>query len=141
MENLLYDFYALFTERSLLDDLYDEHLLTSLTLTLLVFVAVGVAVYYFAMNKVRYAKASTWLLVLATSSVLSMIVAIVTCSQKAAQEIPRRKGHPELGRYFDQGGSVFFGFGFEMLLLAAVLFLVLSLIIKNLSTNNRKIPF
>ncbi|MDR6196305.1 hypothetical protein [Siphonobacter sp. SORGH_AS_0500] len=141
MENLLYDFYALFTERSLLDDLYDEHLLTSLTTTLVVFVLIGIGAYYFGMNKVRYAKASTWLLVLGSSAVLTMIVAIVTCSQKADQEIPRRKGHPELGRYFDQGGSVFFGFGFEMFLLAAVLFFILSLAVKNLSTNNRKIPF
>ncbi|OZI08854.1 hypothetical protein BWI93_06360 [Siphonobacter sp. BAB-5385] len=141
MENLLYDFYALFVENSLLNDLYDETLLTSLTLTMLVFVLVGVAIYYFGMNKVRYAKASTWLAVLGSSAVLTMIVAIVTCSQKAAQEIPRRKGHPEQGRFFDQGGSIFFGFGFEMLILAAILFFVLSLVVKNVSTNNRKIPF
>ncbi|MFT4033553.1 MAG: hypothetical protein QM669_14130 [Siphonobacter sp.] len=141
MENILYDFYALFAERSLIDDLYDETLLTPITLTMLGFVLGGIGVYYVGMNRVRYATFPTWLLVLAGSASLSMITTIVTCSQKAAQEIPRKKGHPELGRYFDQGGSVFFGFGVEILLLAAVLFFMLSLLVKNLSTNNRKIPF
>ncbi|MBO9637676.1 MAG: hypothetical protein J7576_05875 [Siphonobacter aquaeclarae] len=141
MENLLYDFYALFAERSLIDDLYDETLLTPLTLMMKGIPLIGAAIFYFGLNKVRYAKFSVWGSMLAACSVLVMIITIVTCNQKAAQEIPRKKGHPELGRYFDQGGSVFFGFGFEMLLLSALVFFVVSLIIKNLSTNNRKIPF
>lgn len=141
MENFLYDFYAAFVDRSLLDDLYDETLLTPLTLALLFITLGGAVTYYFFLDQVRHAKISTWLTVLLTSAGLSGLVALVTCFQKAGQELPRQKANPDAGFFFDQGGGVFFLYALTLFLLSTVLFFLLSLLLRMRSSSVRRIPF
>ena len=141
MENFLYDFYAAFVDRSLLDDLYDETLLTPLTLALLFITLGGAVTYYFLLDRLRYAKVSTWLTVLLTSAGLSGLVALITCFQKAGQQLPRQKGNPDAGFFFDQGGGVFFLYALTLFLISAVLFFLFSLVLRLRSRNNRRIRF
>ncbi len=137
----MYEFFELFTERTLLDDLDVENLLSPLSLTALLVAAILAGIYYFALDKHRYARVSTWAVVGLMSGLLTAFFVIATCYRKADQEVLRNEANPNEGKLFDQGGGVFFGFGLEMLFLNLLLFVLISVFAKRFSTNNRKVPF
>lgn len=141
MEESLYNFYNLFVNSSLLEDLYQEELLSTLTWS-----AIGVAFvvafvfYIWPLNKVSFSGLGNWLLMMGISALLLFLMAFVTCNQKANQEILRVEADPNQGTLFDQGGSVFLGYAFEMALLTAVIFFIISMILKNFSKNAKHRP-
>jgi hypothetical protein len=141
MEESLYNFYNLFVNSSLLEDLYQEELLSPLTWTAigLAFV-VAFAFYIWPFNRVSFSGLEHWLTMLGVSAVLLFVITLVTCYQKAGQEIPRDEADPEQGTLFDQGVSTFLSFSFEMALLTAVFFFVISMIMKNFSKNAKHRP-
>ncbi|QKZ15135.1 hypothetical protein [Spirosoma sp. KUDC1026] len=141
MEESLYNFYNLFVNSSLLEDLYQEELLSPLTWTAigLAFV-VAFAFYIWPFNRVSFSGLQHWLTMMGVSAVLLFIITLVTCYQKAGQEIPRDEADPEQGYLFDQGVSTFLSFSFEMALLTAIIFFVISMIMKNFSKNAKHRP-
>jgi hypothetical protein len=141
MEESLYNFYNLFVNSSLLEDLYQEELLSPLTWTAigLAFV-VAFAFYIWPFNRVSFSGLEHWLTMLGVSAVLLFVITLVTCYQKAGQEIPRDEADPEQGYLFDQGVSTFLSFSFEMALLTAIIFFVISMVMKNFSKNAKHRP-
>jgi hypothetical protein len=141
MEESLYNFYNLFVNSSLLEDLYQEELLSPLTWTAigLAFV-VAFAFYIWPFNRVSFSGLEHWLTMLGVSALLLFVITLVTCYQKAGQEIPRDEADPEQGYLFDQGVSTFLSFSFEMALLTAIIFFVISMIMKNFSKNAKHRP-
>ncbi|GAB3746113.1 hypothetical protein [Spirosoma pomorum] len=141
MEESLYNFYNLFVNSSLLEDLYQEELLSPLTWTAigLAFV-VAFAFYIWPFNRVSFSGLEHWLTMLGVSALLLFVITLVTCYQKAGQEIPRDEADPEQGYLFDQGVSTFLSFSFEMALLTAIIFFVISMVMKNSSKNAKHRP-
>ena len=141
MEESLYNFYNLFVNGSLLEDLYQEELLSPMTWTAIgIAFVVAVAFYIWPFNKVSFSGMSHWLLMTAVSSLLLFIITLVTCYQKANQDIPRDEADPNQGTLFDQGISVFLSYAFEMALLTALIFFIISMILKNFSKNAKHRP-
>ncbi|MBN8823452.1 MULTISPECIES: hypothetical protein [unclassified Spirosoma] len=141
MEESLYNFYNLFVNSALLEDLYQEELLSPLTLTAIgIAFVVAVAFYIWPFNKVSFSGMGNWLLMMGVSSVLLFIISLVTCYQKEGQEIPRDEADPNQGTLFDQGISVFLSYAFEMALLTAVIFFIISMVMKNFSKNAKHRP-
>ena len=141
MEESLYNFYNLFANSALLEDLYQEELLSPLTLTAIgIAFVVAVAFYIWPFNKVSFSGMGNWLLMMGVSSVLLFIISLVTCYQKEGQEIPRDEADPNQGTLFDQGISVFLSYAFEMALLTAVIFFIISMVMKNFSKNAKHRP-
>jgi len=141
MEESLYNFYNLFVNSSLLEDLYQEELLSPMTWTAigLAFV-VAFAFYIWPFNRVSFSGLEHWLTMLGVSAVLLFVITLVTCYQKAGQEIPRDEADVEQGTLFDQGISTFLSFSFEMALLTAIIFFVISMVLKNFSKNAKHRP-
>lgn len=141
MEESLYNFYNLFVNSALLEDLYQEELLSPLTWTAigLAFV-VAFAFYIWPLNKVSFSGFGSWLLMLGVSALLLFVITLVTCYQKAGQEIPRDEADTEQGFLFDQGVTVFLSYAFSMALLTALIFFVISMVIKNFSKNAKHRP-
>lgn len=141
MEESLYNFYNLFVNSSLLEDLYQEELLSPLTLTAIgIAFVVAIAYYIWPFNKVSFSGLGHWLGMTGISSLLLFIISLVTCYQKANQEIPRDEADPNQGVLFDQGISVFLSYAFEMALLTALIFFLISMIMKNFSKNAKHRP-
>ncbi|WP_420151546.1 hypothetical protein [Spirosoma sp.] len=141
MEESLYNFYNLFVNSSLLEDLYQEELLSPMTWTAIgIAFVVAFAFYIWPFNKVSFSSMGSWLLMTGVSSLLLFIITLVTCYQKANQEIPRDKADPEQGNLFDQGVSVFLSYAFEMALLTALIFFLISMVMKNFSKNAKHRP-
>ncbi|WP_020599538.1 hypothetical protein [Spirosoma panaciterrae] len=141
MEESLYNFYNLFVNSALLEDLYQEELLSPLTLTAIgIAFVVAVAFYIWPFNKVSFSGMGNWLLMMGVSSLLLFIISLVTCYQKEGQEIPRDEADPNQGNLFDQGISVFLSYAFEMALLTAVIFFIISMVMKNFSKNAKHRP-
>ncbi|GAB4023803.1 hypothetical protein [Spirosoma koreense] len=141
MEESLYNFYNLFVNGNLLEDLYQEELLSPLTWTAIgIAFLVAFAFYIWPFNRVSFSSMGHWLLMTGISALLLFIIALVTCYQKAGQEIPRDEADPDQGTLFDQGISVFFSYAFEMALLTALIFFIISMIMKNFSKNAKHQP-
>lgn len=141
MEESLYNFYNLFVNGNLLEDLYQEELLSPMTWTAigLAFV-VAFAFYIWPFNKVSFSSMSSWLLMTGVSALLLFVITLITCYQKANQEIPRDEADPNQGNLFDQGISVFLSYAFEMALLTTLIFFIISMIMKNFSKNAKHRP-
>lgn len=141
MEESLYNFYNLFVNGSLLEDLYQEELLSPLTWTAvgLAFV-VAFAFYIWPFNKVSFSGFGSWLLMTGVSALFLFVITLVTCYQKANQDIARDDADPNQGTLFDQGISVFLSYAFEMALLTAFIFFVISMVLKNFSKNAKHRP-
>ena len=141
MEESLYNFYNLFSNGNLLEDLYQEELLSPLTWTAigLAFV-VAFAFYVWPFNKVSFSSMGSWFLMMGVSALLLFVITLITCYQKANQEIPRDEADPNQGNLFDQGISVFLSYAFEMALLTALIFFIISMIMKNSSKNTKHRP-
>ncbi|GAB4034627.1 hypothetical protein [Spirosoma gilvum] len=141
MEESLYNFYNLFVNSALLEDLYQEELLSPLTLTAIgIAFVVAFAFYIWPFNRVSFSGMGNWLLMMGVSSLLLFIISLVTCYQKEGQEIPRDEADPNQGTLFDQGISVFLSYAFEMALLTAVIFFIISMVMKNFSKNAKHRP-
>lgn len=141
MEESLYNFYNLFVNGNLLEDLYQEELLSPLTWTAIgIAFMVAFAFYIWPFNKVSFSGMGSWLLMMGVSSLLLFLIALVTCYQKANQDIPRDEADPNLGTLFDQGVSVFLSYAFSMALLTAVIFFIISMVMKNFSKNAKHRP-
>ncbi|RYC68106.1 MULTISPECIES: hypothetical protein [Spirosoma] len=141
MEESLYNFYNLFVNSALLEDLYQEELLSPMTWTAIgIAFVVAFAFYIWPFNKVSFSGLGSWLLMLGVSALTLFVITLVTCYQKAGQELPRDEADPEQGMYFDQGISVFLSYAFGMALLTAVIFFVISMIMKNFSKNAKHRP-
>jgi hypothetical protein len=141
MEESLYNFYNLFVNNSLLEDLYQEELLSPLTWTAigLAFV-VAFAFYIWPFNKVSFSGMGSWLLMTGVSALLLFVITLITCYQKANQEILRDEADADQGTLFDQGVSVFLSYAFEMALLTAFIFFIISMVMKNFSKNAKHRP-
>lgn len=141
MEESLYNFYNLFVNGNLLEDLYQEELLSPMTWTAigLAFV-VAFAFYIWPFNKVSFSSMGSWLLMTSVSALLLFVITLITCYQKANQEIPRDEADPNQGNLFDQGISIFLSYAFEMALLTALIFFIISMIMKNFSKNAKHRP-
>ena len=141
MEESLYNFYNLFVNSALLEDLYQEELLSPMTLTAIgISLVVAFAFYIWPFNKVSFSGMGSWLLMTGVSAVLLFIVTLVTCYQKAGQDIPRDEADPDQGTLFDQGISVFLSYAFEMALLTVIIFFIISMVMKNFSKNAKHRP-
>jgi preprotein translocase subunit SecG len=141
MEESLYNFYNLFVNGNLLEDLYQEELLSPITWTAIgIAFVVAFAFYIWPFNKVSFSGLGSWLLMLGVSAVTLFVITLITCYQKAGQEIPRDEADSNQGTLFDQGVSVFLSYAFEMALLTAVIFFVISMIMKNFSKNAKHRP-
>ena len=142
LDDSLYDFYTWFAPESLLTDLYREELLTPLTLTTVAIALIGMAVYYYVLNRnsPRNAGLGQWGLSLLISGLITFLAVLITCFQKAADEQPRSQ-NPADGLLFDQGFGTFAGFALEMMLLAMLLFFVFSIFLKRWSTHAKIRPF
>ena len=104
MEESLYNFYNLFVNSSLLEDLYQEELLSTLTWSAIgIAFLVAFAFYVWPLNKVSFSGMGNWLLMLGVSALLLFVITLVTCYQKANQEILRDEADPNQGTLFDQG--------------------------------------
>ncbi len=141
MEESLYNFYNLFVNSNLLEDLYQEELLSPLTWTAIgIAFVVAFAFYIWPLNKVSFSGMGHWLLMMGISALSMFVISLVTLYQKAGQEIPRDESDLEQGNLFDEGVSVFLSYSFTMALLAAVIFFIISLILKNFSKNAKHRP-
>ena len=141
MEESLYNFYNLFVNSALLEDLYQEELLSPLTWTAVgIAFLVAVAFYIWPLNKVSFSGFGSWLLMLGVSALLLFVITLVTCYQKANQEIPRDEADTNQGFLFDQGVSVFLSYAFSMALLTAIIFFLISMVMKNFSKNAKHRP-
>ena len=141
MEESLYNFYNLFVNSDLLQDLYDEQLLSPLTWSAIgIALVVAFAFYIWPFNKVSFSSFGSWLLMMGVSALLLFVVTLVTCYQKAGQEIPRDEADTNQGFMFDQGVSVFLSYAFEMALLTALFFFLISMVMKNFSKNAKHRP-
>ena len=141
MEESLYNFYNLFVNSDLLQDLYDEQLLSPLTWSAIgIALVVAFAFYIWPFNKVSFSSFGSWLLMMGVSALLLFVVTLVTCYQKAGQEIPRDEADTNQGFLFDQGVSVFLSYAFEMALLTALFFFLISMVMKNFSKNAKHRP-
>ncbi len=141
MEESLYNFYNLFVNSALLEDLYQEELLSPLTWSAVgIAFLVAFAFYIWPFNRVSFSGFGSWLLMLGVSALLLFVVTLVTCYQKAGQAIPRDEADTNQGVLFDQGVSVFLSYAFSMALLTAVIFFVISMLLKNFSKNAKHRP-
>lgn len=141
MEESLYNFYNLFTNSALLEDLYQEELLSPLTWTAIgIAFVVAFAYYIWPFNKVSFSSFGSWLLMLGVSALALFVITLVTLYQKAGQELLRDEADPEQGTLFDQGVSVFLSYSFSMALLTALIFFIISMILKNFSKNAKHRP-
>lgn len=141
MEESLYNFYNLFVNSNLLEDLYQEELLSPLTWTAIgIAFIVAFAFYIWPLNKVSFSGMGHWMLMLGVSALAMFVITLVTLYQKAGQEIPRDESDLEQGNLFDEGVSVFLSYSFTMALLTAVIFFIISLILKNFSKNAKHRP-
>jgi len=141
MEESLYNFYNLFVNSNLLEDLYQEELLSPLTWTAIgIAFVVAFAFYIWPLNKVSFSGMGHWLLMMGVSALSMFVISLVTLYQKAGQEIPRDESDLEQGNLFDEGVSVFLSYSFTMALLTAVIFFIISLILKNFSKNAKHRP-
>ena len=78
MEESLYNFYNLFVNSALLEDLYQEELLSPLTLTAIgIAFVVAVAFYIWPFNKVSFSGMGNWLLMMGVSSLLLFIISLL----------------------------------------------------------------
>lgn len=142
MEDSLYRFYQLLSvNRSLLDDLYNATLLTPLTLTVLGLSLGFALLFYFLMDRARFARLTPWVLMLLGAALLTAIVVYVTCSQQAHTMRQRDPANQALGFFFDQGGGVFFTFALLLLVLSALLYFLFSVLFRKFSTHLRFVPF
>jgi hypothetical protein len=133
--------YSLFVDGSLLDDLSDEKLVTPLSIYTFLVSLVGVVLFYYIINSVRFCKKRHWVIMLAISGLVVFIINIATCFSMEGKQIPRDASNPSAGYLFNQGDSVFFIFSLQMFLFACFYFFILSIIVKWWSTNCRKTPF
>ncbi len=141
MEESLYNFYNLFVNSALLEDLYQEELLSPLTWTAVgIALVVAFAFYIWPFNRVSFSGFSNWLLMLGMSALFLFVITLVTCYQKANQEILRDEADTNQGILFDQGVSVFLSYAFAMALLTAVIFFLISMVMKNFSKNAKHQP-
>jgi uncharacterized membrane protein len=144
MEDILFDFYSLFINESLVEDLYAETLLTPLTISTMVITLLCAVTFYYIINSIRFGQLKHWIFMMAAGAFITFLVVFFTCYNMVQQEIPRnqaniKKGIPDYR--FDQGSAVFFTYGFTMFFLAMVLFFIFSVLIKHWSTNSRRTPF
>lgn len=142
MEESLYSFYQfLNVNRSLLDDLYNATLLTPLTLTM-VGLAVGFAlIFYFLMDRSRFARLLPWVLMLLGGATLTAVVAYTACNRGAHNMRLRDPANQSLGFFFDQGGGVFFTWALLLFVLCGLLYFLISLFLRKLTTHLRFVPF
>ena len=141
MEESLYNFYNLFVNSALLEDLYQEELLSPLTWSAVgVALVVAFAFYIWPLNRVSFSGLGSWLTMLGVSSLLLFVITLVTCYQKANQDIPRDEADTNQGVLFDQGVSVFLSYAFSMALLTALIFFLISMVMKNFSKNAKHRP-
>jgi hypothetical protein len=133
--------YSLFVDGSLLDDLSDEKLVTPLSIYTFLVSLVGVVLFYYIINSVRFCKKRHWAIMLGISGLVVFVINIATCFSMEGKQIPRDASNPAAGYLFNQGDSVFFIFSLQMFLFACFYFFILSIIVKWWSTNCRKTPF
>lgn len=138
---MLYNFYDLFVENGLLEDLYAQELLSTLTVSAIAIAfLVAFAFYIWPLNKVSFSGFGHWLTMLLVSGGLMFVVTLVTCMQMANREIERVPDEPDQGFFFDQGGTVFFSFSAEMAVLTFLLFFLISMLMKGFSRNAKHRP-
>jgi hypothetical protein len=145
------EFYDLFTNGPLMDDLLDERIdqFGSLFWTLIGLTLGGAVLYYYGLNhKVfvranRFGKVIHWVLALIVTAVLVFVAHFVTLIQQADKQIPRNpQADPKTITYFfDEGDAVFFAFAGQVAGLSVVLFFLLSMAMKWGSTHAKNVPF
>jgi hypothetical protein len=145
------NFYDLFANGPLMDDLLDDRidLFSPLVWTLLGITLGAVVLFYYLLNNrainrsSRFGNLPTWIITLLAVAVMVFAAHAVTLSQMADRLVPRNPGaDPKTITYFfDQSGSVFFGFALQVAGLSAVLFFLLSLALKWGSTHAKNVPF
>ena len=148
--NFIIDFYDLFVNGPLMDDLLDERidLFGTLFYTLAGSTLVGVVFYYYVLNgrhrrSSKFAAWGYWLAVLLTCAGLTLAAHFVTCLQMAEKLIPRNPKAPanQITYFFDQPDSVFAGFAGQAAGLSIALFFILSILLKWGSGQAKKSPF
>jgi hypothetical protein len=144
LEDVLYDIYKLFVESSLLNDFYDNTLFTPITLAIVLGTLLICGLFYknpFAFRTWFY-KFKHWLLTMFVSGFLfGFLVAVITCFQKAGDEVMRNEKDPEQGTYFDQGSASFILLGVEFFIVSCILFFLFSIALRYVSIIARKTPF
>ncbi len=142
LEDSLYSFYEFFVSDDLLRDLYQQELLTPLTVSATAIALLGMTLYYYVLNgkRPKYDGMGQWLLVWLVSGVATFLVVLITCIQKAMQEEPR-SANPDDGLFFDQGTGAFIVFSLELMVITMLLFFIFSVFLKRWSTHAKIRPF
>lgn len=140
MNDALFDFYNLFVNNNLLEDLYQEELLGPLTFSMLGIVVVVAFLFYIWPNRVSFTGMGHWVLMMLASAIAVFVMTLVTCYQKKGQQLPRDEADTTLGLLFDQETVVFLSYALQMFALTAVLFFVVSMLMKTASRNAKHRP-
>jgi hypothetical protein len=145
METFLENFYGIFVNGALLDDLIETGLILPLTSTFLIIPAIIGFFFYKVIDSVKYSKQKHWVFVWLVSGALTFICSFATCIGMQNEEILRANLDLDAVQddqfLFDQGIGVFSVFSVETFILSLLLFLLFSLLLKRFSTNNRRNPF
>jgi hypothetical protein len=145
MENFLENFYAIFVDGALLDDLITEGMILPLSVTFLFIPLFLGLLFYKVFDSVTYSEIKHWVLVCIISGTFTFVCTLVTCIGLQNKEILRENIDLDAIQddqfLFDQGIGVFSVFAIQTFILSLLLLLFFSLILKRFSTNNRRNPF
>ena len=143
MEGFFADCYDYFVEKTLVDDLYNTVLCTPTALTTLIVPLVGVILFYYVINTIRFGKLKHWLLLILGVGLVVFTVIFLTCIGMQDKRILINPNEPEslTNLRFSQGGAVFFMFAIEMFFIACFFFFIYSVCLKWWSSRVHKTPF
>jgi hypothetical protein len=141
MEDALLDFYSSFAPQTLIGDLYDETMLTSLTLAVLFFTGLAAGLFYYGINSIRFGQFRHWIITMLVAGCITFVLVYGACTAQGNEGILRNNSNPNLGYRFDQGADVFLLYSVEMLFMACLFFFLWSLALKWGSKNCRMTPF
>jgi len=127
MEEFFLDFYSFFAPADLIQCLYNNTVLTSISLSVIIVTFLCCLFFYrnpFAFRRWFY-KFSHWGMTMVIAGSLSFLITLLTCSKMECED----------------GFTIFFIFGIEIMLLSFFIFFLCSLFLRYLSVIARKTPF
>ena len=139
MEDILYDFYQIFGDPTLVRDLYRYSMLINLTLGLVLIPAFLALAFYKFIDHPKFQALRHWLFIMFISTLSVFGCFIITFIVLKNDKIPIAVGQE--GTLFAQSTSVFAIFSLEVALLSALWYFIISLPLKLWSTNCSTTPF
>ncbi len=127
MEEFFLDFYSFFAPADLIQCLYNNTVLTSITLSVAIINLLCCLFFYlnpFAFRRWFY-RLSHWSMTMLFAGLLCFLMSFLTCSKMECED----------------GFTIFFIFCIEIMVLSCFIFFICSLFIKHFSVIARKTPF